>query len=134
MERSRSAWTVTSPSLLTLATGTATYADGIITFSADSPLAGQVWTKLDLPVNYTDAHGAATQVTQTGASVTFTDETGAQTSAVWIDPTQLLLNGDYDGDGRQLRGTLDVVRRSASWFENTALNGTGGLWEPIRAR
>ncbi|MBI3861871.1 MAG: hypothetical protein HY290_08235 [Planctomycetia bacterium] len=113
--------TINSSSLLTLAVGTATYADGKITFSADSAFAGQVWTKLDLPVNFTDSHGAATHVTQTGASVTFTDESGVSTPAVWINSTQLLLGGTTTVTVS--KGKL-LFSDGRVWFENVALNGS----------
>lgn len=112
--------TVVSNALLTLTAGTATYADDKITFSADSPFAGQVWTKLSLAADYTDAHGAATHVVQSGASVTLINEAGVSSSAVWSTPTQLLVNGTTVvtvGNGKLTfaDGTI--------WYENISLSG-----------
>ena len=63
----------------------ATYGDGRISFSNN----GQIWTKLDLPTNYTNQGGAATHVIQNGTSLTFVDKLGNTSPGSWTSPTVL---------------------------------------------
>jgi len=99
----------------------ATYANNAITFSSGT-YAGQVWTKLDLPVNYTNQSGAAVQVLQSGTSITFVNKFGATTPAVWTSPTTLFLSAWNESVTTGL-GTL-TFQDGSIWSENLALNGT----------
>lgn len=99
----------------------ATCANSAITFSSGT-FAGQTWTKLDLPANYTNQSGAATQVIQNGTSLTFVDKFGNTSPGVWISPTQVSATAWGEtattGLGRLLWQDGSV------WSENLVLSGT----------
>jgi hypothetical protein len=113
--------TITSTTQFQVVGGAAaTYGESIITFGSSGPFANQVWTKLDLPTNYTDAEGAGTHVITNGNSITFVDEFGNTRAAIWINPTQLTAFG--------LRVTVGSGKLTASngtvWYENVSLPGS----------
>jgi hypothetical protein len=112
--------TVASPTQLQIGGSTATYGDSRIAFGSAGPFANQVWTKLDLPANYTTARGAATHVTTNGNSIAFVDENGVSSAATWINPTQLFAFGltATVGNGKLTWSNGTV------WYENVSLNGS----------
>ena len=115
--------TVSGTSQLTVSLGgsntaTATYADGKISFSSNS----QVWTKLDLPPNYTNQSGAAVHILQNGASLTFVDKFGNTSPGYWISPTQVVATGWGNEVGTVSNGTI-VWPAGIVWSENLVLNG-----------
>lgn len=112
--------TATSPTQLQFGGATATYADSRITFGSSGPFANQVWTKLDLPANYTTARGTATHVNTNGNSITCVDENGTPSAAVWINPTQLTAFGLIATVGN---GKL-TWSNGTVWYENVSLNGS----------
>jgi hypothetical protein len=117
--------TVTSATQLLVAGTIAVYGDSQITFGTTGPFANQVWTKLDLPANYTTARGVATHVNTNGNNITFVDENGVPSAATWINPTQLRAFGATVTVGN---GTL-MFSNGTIWYENVslarALNGAG---------
>jgi hypothetical protein len=100
----------------------ATYGDSQITFGSTGTFANQVWTKLDLPANYTNSRGAATQITQNGASLTFVDSVGGTSPGHWISPTQVF------ADSWNESATTDTGRLlwqdGSIWSENLVFQGT----------
>jgi subtilase family serine protease len=115
--------TVSSASLLTVSLGggstaTATYANGKISFSNN----GQVWTKLDLPANYTNQAGAAVHILQNGASLIFVDKFGNTSAGFWNTPTQVVATGWGNELGTVSNGTI-VWQGGIIWSENISLNG-----------
>ena len=97
---------------------TATYADGKITFSST----GQVWTKLDLPSNYTNQSGAATHVIQNGATLTFVDKLGNTSPGYWISPTQVFATA-WNESATTAPGKL-LWQDGSFWSENLVFNGS----------
>ena len=95
---------------------TANLGDGTISFPSSAPptfphrdlgpISDQYWTKLDLPANYTTARGAATHLITNGNSITFVDQFGSTSPAVWINASQLSAFGLTVTVGN---GTLDGV-------------------------
>jgi hypothetical protein len=86
--------TITSATqILVNGSDTATYGNSSITFPSGT-FAGQTWTQLNLPTDYTDPVGAAVHVTQNGPAVTFADKFGNTSPGTWISPTQLSAYGE----------------------------------------
>jgi hypothetical protein len=112
--------TVTSTTQLQIGATTATYGDSVITFGSTGPFANQVWTKLDLPANYTTVRGAQAHVNTNGNNITFVDENGVSSAAVWINPTQLTAFGMTVTVGN---GTL-MLSNGTIWYENVSLPGS----------
>src|SRR5579872_7265156 len=61
--------------ILVNGTDTANYGNSRVTFLSGT-FAPQIWTKLDLPTDFTDPVGAPVRVSQNGTAVTFTDKFG----------------------------------------------------------
>ena len=111
-----------SASLLVGGSDSATFGNSTITFSSGT-FAGQVWTKLNLPTDYTNARGAATHVFPNGTSLTFVDSLGNTSPGNWISPTQVIATGWGNeigtvGNGK-INWSIGVV-----WNEDLVLNGT----------
>ena len=100
----------------------AAYADSSITFSAGS-FAGQTWTKLDLPDNYTNQGGAVVHIIQNGASLTFVNKLGQTSAGHWITPTQFMAT-DWGNEIGTLGNGIISWSVGVVWSENLALNGT----------
>jgi hypothetical protein len=114
--------TITGTSQLTVSLGgggtaTATFADGAISFSSN----GQIWTKLDLPPDYTNQNGAATHVIQGGSSLTFVDSQGNTSAGSWISPTQLFATA-WNESATTALGKL-LWQDGSIWNENLVLQG-----------
>ena len=88
--------------------------DSQITFGSTGPFANQVWTKLDLPTDYTTDRGAATHVITNGNSITCVDQNGVPSAAAWINPTQLTAFGLLATVGN---GKL-TWSNGTVWYEN----------------
>jgi hypothetical protein len=113
---------VTSPAeLLETGTAVATYQNSTITFSSGT-FAGQVWTKLDLPANYTNPIGAPVFVAQNGSAVTFTDKFGKTSPGTWLNPTQLSAFGETVTIDRGPSGGRLFWADGTVWNENLLLN------------
>jgi hypothetical protein len=115
--------TITSTSQLTVSLGSgntagATFGDGAISFSNN----GQVWTKLDLPTNYTNSRGSATQILQNGTSLTFVDSMGGTSPGYWISPTQVFATA-WNESATTALGKL-LWQDGSIWSETLALSGT----------
>jgi hypothetical protein len=82
-----------------------------------------VWTKLDLPADYTTALGAATHVNTNGNGLTFVNEFGSPSAGVWINPTQLTAFGLIATVGQGKLTWSD----GTVWYENVSLNGSGSV-------
>ena len=109
--------TITSPTALQVGASRATFGDGTITFSN-----GRVWTKLDLPSDYTNARGSATHVIENGASLTFVNFLGATSSGSWISPTQVMATDWGNEIGTIGTGTI-TWSLGVVWNDNLVLNG-----------
>src|SRR5258707_64029 len=57
----------------------ATFQNSVIAFTSGA-FANQVWTKLDLPTDYTNPAGARVHITQSGNALTFSDRNGTQSA------------------------------------------------------
>jgi hypothetical protein len=121
--------TVVSTTQLQIGGVNAVYGDGVITFGATGTFANQVWTKLDLPADYTNPAGALVHVAQNGTGVTFTDRNGAPSPGTWmLDPVSnaLELSGYGEtvtvGSGTSI-GEL-VWHDGTVWSEVVNLVGT----------
>jgi hypothetical protein len=88
--------TLTSPNQFTIGAAVETFANSSITFAAGGSFAGQIWTKLDLPTDFTNQQGAPTHASQYGSSVTLTDKYGHSANATWTTPTQLSIPAWHD--------------------------------------
>jgi hypothetical protein len=114
--------TVTSTTQLQIGSVIATYGDSQITFGSTGTFANQTWTKLDLPANYTNSRGAATHITQNGASLMFVDSVGGTSPGQWISPTQVFATAWNES------ATTDIGRLlwqdGSIWSENLVLQGT----------
>jgi hypothetical protein len=86
----------------------ATYGNNSITFSAGA-FAGQVWTKINLPVNFTNLAGQAVHATQNGSSVTFTDSHGNMSPGTWLSANTMSAFGE----------TLTIATGHVFWFDGT---------------
>ena len=108
--------------ILVNGTDTAAYGNSSIVFTSGT-FAGQVWTKLDLPVNYTNQGGAAVQVIQNGTSLTFVNKLGQTSAGHWISPTQFIATDWGNEIGTIGKG---IISWSAGvvWSENLVLTGT----------
>jgi hypothetical protein len=102
---------------------TATYGNSSIVFPTGT-FAGQTWTKLDLPSNFTNQAGARVHCIEIGSAVTFIDRNGLQSPGDWISPTQLSGYGETVtvGNGNS-RGQLFWADGTV-WYENPLLTGT----------
>lgn len=98
-----------------------TYQDSSITFTSGA-FAGQTWTKLNLAANYTNSRGAATHITQNGASLTFVDSRGGTSPGFWISPTQVFATA-WNESATFDRGKLQW-QDGWTWSENLVLQGT----------
>jgi hypothetical protein len=114
---------VNTPSQL-LANGAvvATYQNNVITFSS-GVFAGQTWTKLDLPANYTNQGGAAVEIMQSGAALTFVNKLGQTSAGHWISPTQFMAT-DWGNEIGTLGTGIISWSVGVVWSENLALTGT----------
>ncbi len=100
---------------------TATYGNSSIVFTTGA-FAGQTWTKLDLPPNYTNQTGAATRLIQNGTSLTFVDKFGNQSPGTWTSPTQI--SASAWGETVTI-GTGQLLWQDGSvWSENLRLSGS----------
>jgi len=113
---------IASSSQLQIGGVTATYGNSQITFGSSGPFANQVWTKLDLPTNFTNQSGAPVQVIENGNSITFVNKFGATTPASWTSPTTLFLSAWNESVTTGI-GTL-TFQDGSIWSENLVLNGT----------
>ncbi|MBI3866448.1 MAG: CSLREA domain-containing protein [Planctomycetia bacterium] len=86
--------TITSTTQLSVAGVTALYGDSRITFGSTGSFAGEVWTKLDLPTDFTNPAGARVHILQNDGAVTFVDRNGKQSPGAWVSPTQLSAYGE----------------------------------------
>ncbi len=112
----------TSPTTLVVGTSdSATYANDTITFGSTGTFANRVWTKLDLPPDYTNQQGAATHVIQNGTAITFVDKFGGTSPGVWISPSQLSATAWGETVTTGL-GKL-VWSDGSIWSENLSLQG-----------
>jgi hypothetical protein len=117
--------TITGTSQLTVSlgggiTGQATFGDGRISFTNN----GQVWTKLDLPPDYTNPGGAGTHILQNGTSLTFVDKFGSTSPGFWTSPTQLFATA-WNQTVTTAPGKL-LWQDGTVWSENLVLMGTKG--------
>ena len=116
--------TVTSPTTLLVGGVTASYGNSKITFGSTGPFANQVWTKLDLPTDYTNPAGAIVHIYQNGNAVTFSDRNGITSPGTWLSPTRLfgygeavtIGSGPFQGELRWNDGTI--------WNTVVSLTGT----------
>ncbi|HEY2253028.1 MAG TPA: S53 family peptidase, partial [Planctomycetaceae bacterium] len=100
-------------------TSAASYGDGQISFTYN----GQVWTKLDLPVNFTSSLGGQTQVIQNGTtSLVFVNNQGQPSPGYWTSPTQVIATGFGNQTGTFNNGQL-IWSTGEIWTENLALQG-----------
>ena len=124
---------VTNPGQL-LAGGAvvATYSGSVISFTSGA-FAGETWTKLDLPTDFTNQGGAPVHIytSQDGTSLTFVNKLLQTSSGSWIDPTHVKAdnwggpNGEVGtlADGKiswAVPGVLDPF----VWSENLSLTWT----------
>jgi hypothetical protein len=114
--------TVSSTSQLLVSLGggssaVATYGDGTISFSNN----GQVWTKLDLPTDYTNSKGATTHIQQNGASLTFVDSLGGTSPGFWISPTQVFATA-WNESATTALGKL-LWQDGSIWSEALSISG-----------
>ncbi len=98
----------------------APYANGSIMFLAGS-FAGQTWTKLDLPPDFTNQQGAAVHIMQNGTSVTFVNKFGGTASGTWVAPT--LLSVPAFGETVTVSAGRMLWQDGSIWSENIALTG-----------
>ena len=110
--------TIQTPTLLGTGSLAASYADGAISFFSN----GQVWTKLDLPTNYTNQSGSATQIIQNGASLTFVDKFGGTSPGYWTSPTQVFATA-WNESATTAPGKL-LWQDGSFWSENLVFNGS----------
>ncbi|MBI3861889.1 MAG: DUF3494 domain-containing protein [Planctomycetia bacterium] len=108
-----------STQILVSGVNTATYGNSRITFPSGT-FAGQTWTKLDIPENFTNPTGATVHVTQNGPAVAFTDKFGNTSPGTWLSPTQLSAFGETVTFGT---GQL-MWSDGTAWSENILLSGT----------
>ena len=111
-----------STQILVNGADTASYGNSSITFSSGT-FAGQVWTKLDLPVNYTNQGGAAVHVIQNGTSLTFVNKLGQTSTGHWVTPTQFVAT-DWGNETGTLGNGIISWSAGIVWSENLALTGT----------
>ena len=107
--------------ILVNGTDTATYVNSKINFTSGT-FAGETWTKLDLPGDYTNQSGAATHVIQNGTSVTFVDKFGNNSPGIWLTPTTLSATA-WNQTVTTAPGKL-VWQDGTVWSENLVLNGS----------
>jgi hypothetical protein len=115
--------TVTNTTQLSVGGVTATYGGSVITFGATGTFANQTWTKLDLPANYTNQGGAAVQISQSGAALTFVNKLGQTSAGHWISPTQFMAT-DWGNEIGTLGNGIISWSVGVVWSENLALTGT----------
>ena len=115
--------TVVSTTQLSVGGVTATYGGSVITFGVTGTFANQVWTKLDVPANYTNQGGAAVQIIQSGASLTFVNKLGQTSAGHWISPTQFMAT-DWGSEIGTLGDGIISWSVGVVWSENLALTGT----------
>ena len=89
-------------------TNVATYGNNSITFSTGA-FAGQVWTKINLPANFTNVAGQPVHAAQNGSSVTFTDKNGNTSAGTWLGTNTMLAFGE----------TLTIAKGHIVWFDGT---------------
>jgi hypothetical protein len=109
--------TITSPTALQVGASTAAFADGQITFAN-----GQIWTKLDLPADYTNQGGAAVQIMEQGASLTFVNKLGQTSAGHWISPTQFVAT-DWGNETGTIGNGIISWSVGVVWSESLALSG-----------
>ncbi|MBI3860436.1 MAG: fibronectin type III domain-containing protein [Planctomycetia bacterium] len=79
--------------ILVNGTDPALYGNGSITFLSGT-FAGQTWTKLTLPTDFTNPAGARVHIFQNGSALTFSDRNGKTSPGTWVSPTQLFGYGE----------------------------------------
>jgi hypothetical protein len=86
-------------------------------------LNGQVWTKLDLPTNYTSSWGGSASVVQNGtASLMFVNSQGQTSPGFWTSPNQVVATAFGNEVGTVGNGAI-TWSTGEVWSENVALNG-----------
>jgi hypothetical protein len=116
--------TVTSTTQLQIGGVTATYGDSQIRFGSTGTFANQVWTKLDLPTDYTNPAGARVHITQNGNALIFSDRNGTQSPGAWINPTQIAASNETVTVGSgQSTGQL-LWSDGTIWSEVVKIAGT----------
>ena len=115
---------VTSTTQLKVGGVNATYHDSQIMFGSAGTFANQVWTKLDLPSDFTNPAGAQVSIVANGNGVTFVDRNGTTSPGTWLTPTQLLCYGETVTVGTgPLAGEL-IWADGTIWSEAVHLTGT----------
>jgi hypothetical protein len=114
---------VITPTRFNVGGTTANYGDSVITFGSTGPFANQVWTKLDLPADYTNQGGAAVHIMQTGAALTFVNKLGQTSAGHWISPTQFIAT-DWGNEIGTVGNGIISWSVGVVWSENLALTGT----------
>jgi hypothetical protein len=109
--------------ILVNGTDTAIYGNGSIELLAGT-FAGQTWTKLDLPTDFTNPAGARVHITQNGNAVSFTDRNGTQSAGTWIDTTQLSAYGETVTVGSGASSGQLLWSDGTIWSEVVLLSGT----------
>ncbi len=85
---------------------------------------GQMWTKLDLPTNYTSSFGGSASVVQNGTtSLMFVNNQGQTSPGYWISPTQVVATAFGNEVGTVGSGAINWSTGEV-WSENVVLNGT----------
>lgn len=120
---------IASATQLQIGGAAATYGNSQITFGSTGPFANQVWTKLDLPADYTNQGGATVHIIQNGASVQFVDKLGNVSAGHWISPTQLYANL-WNETVTTATGKL-LWQDGSIWSENLVLSGVKPDGSPI---
>ena len=108
--------------ILVNGTDTATYGNSSLVFTTGT-FAGQTWTKLDLPADYTNAQGAATHVIQNGNSLTFVNKFGVTSNGAWLSPTQVIATDWNNEVGTIANGAISWAL-GIVWSANPAPAGT----------
>jgi CSLREA domain-containing protein len=98
----------------------------VVALANDSfTLNGQVWKKLDLPVNYTTSFGGgAVSVVQNGTtSLAFVNSQGQKSPGFWLSSTQVVATAFGNEVGTLANGAI-TWSTGEIWTENVVLNGT----------
>lgn len=109
----------------------ATYGNGSIKFLAGT-FAGQTWTKLVLPTNFTNPAGAPVHVSQNGTTVTFTDKYGIQAPGTWVNATQLSAWGEVVTIGSGNSAGQLLWADGTVWSEAIVVGGTQSGGGPVQ--
>lgn len=107
------------PQVLIGNTVVGTYGNSSISFTTGA-FAGQVWTKLDLPLDYTNLAGDDAQIKEDGATLTFSVGSAFDPRGAWKSPTQVSAFGQIGTVGN---GMITWSGGNV-WTENLGINGS----------